>query len=378
MQANRLLTVIVGLFATSTALAAAAPAEGPGIQAAADAREAQVVQSECTAVKPPPPPNLRGFARGSLESPAKAMKPYKVSAIPGIVKAGARWKVLWTVKGDDADGIIATPDGGILMARNNDSDVVKLMPNGKHLVVYQDTDTGGALSQNKLGQLFVDERGLRAAIWELAPEHKVLANRYMGGPLDCIGGVLNDLVAPSFGGAYFTMGGPPNGGLFYAAPDGTVTHYGTDLRTNGIALSPDEKTLYVTSATPNPGGPPSGTIVALDVQPNGALTNQRTLVANVPGGGGDGMTVDANGNIYDTGYAGVRVISPDGTVLGTIPAPLNLITVAFSGKDKKTLFAVGEVRTDHPNFSIGIAGLFDHMVIMSIPMEAQGYQGRAK
>jgi gluconolactonase len=368
MQANRFLTVVISLFATTTVLAAASPAEGPGIQAAADAREAQVVQSECMAVKPPPPRDLRTFARGRIESPDKAMKPYKVSAIPGIVKAGARWKMLWSVRGDDADGIIATPDGGILMARNNDSDVVKLMPNGKHMVVYQDTDTGGALSQNKMGQLFVAERGLRASIWELAPEHKVLANRYMGGPLDCIGGVLNDIAAASNGGVYFTMGGPPNGGLFYAAPDGTVTHYGTDLGTNGIVLSPDEKTLYVTNA---------GSVVALDVQANGALTNQRTL-AKAPGGGGDGLTIDASGNVYDTGFAGVRVISPDGNVLGTIPAPLSLISVTFSSKDKKTLFAVGEVRTNHPNFSIGIAGMFDHMVIMSIPMEAQGYTDRAK
>jgi hypothetical protein len=102
---------------------------------------------------------------------------------------------------------IATPDGGILIARNNDSDVVKLMPDGHHTVVYQDTDTGGALSENKMGQLFIVERGLRASIWELAPQHKVLADRYMDGPLDCIGGVLNDLAAASNGGVYFTMGG---------------------------------------------------------------------------------------------------------------------------------------------------------------------------
>ncbi|MGH8255194.1 MAG: SMP-30/gluconolactonase/LRE family protein [Steroidobacteraceae bacterium] len=371
MKPNSLVIVALGLFSAATVFAATAPPEGPGIQAAADAREPQVVQSECKAIKPPPPLNLaalagRGARRGARPRPAVA--PYKVKAIPGIVKAGARWKVLWRVPGDDADGIIATPDGGILIARNNDSDVVKLMPNGRHTVVYQDTDTGGALSQNKQGQLFVAERGLRASIWELAPMHKVLADRYMGGPLDCIGGVLNDLAAASNGGVYFTMGGAPNGGLFYAAPDSTVTHYGTDLRTNGIVLSPDEKTLYVTN---------NGTLVAFDVQPNGSLTNQRTLVT-LPGGGGDGATVDSQGNIYVTGFAGVRVISPDGQVLGTIPAPLNLITVAFSGKDKKTLFAVGEVLTNKPNFAIGIAGLFARMEIMSIPMQAQGYQGRAK
>lgn len=365
MKPYRSLIVVLGL-CSAAGVYAAAPPEGPGIQAAADVREAQVLQSECHAVQPPPPLNLSAFLRGG----AKATRPekYRVTAIPGIIRAGERWKDLWSVPGDDADGIVATPDGGILIARNNDSDVVKLMPNGRHMVVYQDTDTGGALSENKMGQLFVAERGLRAAIWELAPQHKVLANRYMDGPLDCIGGVLNDIAAAANGGVYFTMGGPPNGGLFYAAPDGTVTHYGTNLRTNGIVLSPDEKTLYVTDA---------GSVVALDVQPDGSLTNQRTL-AQLPGGGGDGMTIDANGNLYVTGFAGVRVVSPEGQVLGTIPAALNLISVTFSGKDKKTLFAVGEIRTGHPNLSIGIAGLFARMVIMSIPMQAQGYSGRAK
>lgn len=367
MKPNSLLILALGLFGTATAFAAAPPPEGPGIQAMTDAREAQVIQNECPNIKPPPPPNFAAAPRRGGR-PAPNSFSYHVTAIPGIIKAGERWKLIWSVPGDDADGIIATPDGGILIARNNDSDVVKLMPNGKHTVVYQDTDTGGALSQNKMGQLFIDERGLRASIWELAPEHKVLANRYMGGPLDCIGGVLNDLTAPAFGGAYFTMGGPPNGGLFYAAADGTVTHYGTDLRTNGVILSPDEKTLYVTNGD---------SLVAFDVGANGVLTNQRTL-AMLPGGGGDGAAVDSQGNIYVTGYHGVRVVAPDGHVLGTIPAPRNLISVTFSGKDKKTLFAVGEVRAAKPNPRMGIAGFFSKMEIYTIPVESQGPPDRAK
>jgi gluconolactonase len=364
---NRHGLAVCALILSGTARVACA-AEGAGIQAAADAREAQVLQTECKGLPAPPPLDREALARRAAASPLETSKPYHVAAIHGIVKEGVQWKVLWSVPGDDADGIVPTSDGGILIARNDDSDVVKLMPDGKHSVAYKDTNTGGALSQNKKGELFIVERGLRAAIWQLSPQRRLLADRYMDGPFDCIGGVLNDLAAPSFGGAYFTQGASPTGGLFYAAADGTVTHYGTDLRTNGIMLSPDEKTLYVTNA---------GTLVAFDVQANGALANQRTL-ATLPGGGGDGGTVDSKGNIYVTGFAGVRVISPDGTVLGTIPAPLNLISVTLGGKDKKTLFAVGEVRTNKPNLDRGIAGLFDHMEVMSIPMEAQGFKGRAK
>jgi gluconolactonase len=354
MKATTALFVMaLGLAGTSLALAQKPPTEGPGVQAARDTREPAVLAS----CKNPPPPS-RPFAGAPPAQPKIAAHP-KVDAIPEVVAAGAKWKVIWQAKGNNADGIIGMPNGDILLAQNNNSDVIELTPKGKAKVVYQDTDTGGALSMNKQGQLFIDERGLRAAVWELSPQHRVLANRLQNGDsLDCLGGVLNDLTALSNGGVYFTQGG-----IYYAAPDGTVTPYGSHLQTNGIILSPDEKTLYVTSG---------GNLVALDVQQDGSLTNQRVL-AKLPGGGGDGSTIDSQGRIYVTGYPGVRVIAPDGTVLGTIPAPMQLISVAFSGPDKKTLFAVGEKRGTQPG-AAGIAA----MVILTIPMSAQGYAERAK
>ncbi len=346
--------LLVALSFTGTALALAAqpaPTEGPGVQAARDAREPAVL---ATCKQPPPP--MRPF---TPPRPTKVSQRYHVDAITGVIASGARWKKIWQTRGNNADGIVGTSNGDILIAQNNNSDVVQLTARGHAQVVYRDTDTGGALSMSKDGKLFIDERGLRASIWELAPEHRVLANRLQNGDsIDCLGGVLNDLTATANGGAYFTQGG-----LYYAAPDGTVSAYGQNLQTNGIILSPDEKTLYVTSG---------GTLVAFDVQADGSLRNQRVL-AQLPGGGGDGSTVDSEGRIYVTGYPGVRVIAPDGTVLGTIPAPTQLISVAFSGADKKTLFAVGEIRGSQP----GIAGILG-MQILTIPMLAQGYANRAK
>ena len=329
--------------------AQAAPAEGPGVAAFADAREPQVL-AECPHGAPP------RFA--IVPGPPRKIDPNpKIAAIPGVIAAGRHWKQVWHDRGVNADGIIGLPNGDILIAHPLNSDVIELSPTGRAKVVYQDTDTGGALSMNKMGALFVAERGLRASIWELAPQHRVLANRYDGGSFDCIGGLLNDIAAAANGGVYFTQGG-----LFYAAPDGTVTRYGEDLNTNGIVLSRDEKTLYVTNA---------GSIVTFDVQPDGALTHQHTL-AQVPGGGGDGMTIDSEGRLYDTGFAGVRVIGADGSIIGTIPAPLDLNSVTFGGKDKKTLFAVGYARNNKP----GIAGI--RAEILTIPMQAQGYLERAK
>ncbi len=142
--------------------------------------------------------------------------------------------------------------------------MVELSADGNVRIVYQDTNTGGALSRNKKGVLFILQREFNPAIWELAPKRKLLANRFRGDPLDCLGVGLNDLTADSKGGVYFTMGG-----LYYADPHGTITMYGENLRTNGIVLSPDEKILYVTNGA---------TLVALDVQPDGSLLHQRDLV----------------------------------------------------------------------------------------------------
>jgi sugar lactone lactonase YvrE len=350
---------MVAMVSLAQAPAPAAPQTGPGVQAPADAKYQDWVMSKC---KMPPAP--RGGGRGAAPTggagaaarggAAPATNPneppphraYEVKEIPGVIAAGQKWKSIWTGTGNNADGILAYKDG-ILAAQNTNSDVLMLDKNAKVSFPYKDTNTGGALSMNKKGAIFAVSRGLPQAVLQLAPQRRVFANMYNGEPLDCIGGVINDLTADSKGGVYFTMGG-----LFYINPQGMVTRYGENLQTNGVVLSADEKTLYVTTRG----------LVAFDVQPDGSLTKQRqfTMV------GGDGTTIDAAGRVYTTtnGADGVAVIAPDGKVLGTIPTPLNFITVAFSGKDKKTLYGVANNQR------------FDE--IFTIEMIAQGYKGRAK
>jgi gluconolactonase len=279
-----------------------------------------------------------------------------------VIAAGQQWKSVWTGTGNNADGIIATKDGGILAAQNTNSDVMKIDKDGKVSFPYKDTNTGGAVSMNRKGALFLVSRGLPTSVLQLDPMRKVLANMYKGDPMDCIGGVINDLTAAGSGTVYFTMGG-----LFRIDPKGMVTKEGTIAGTNGLILSPDEKTLYVTgriaSSPPAPpqGQPNPGNLIAYDVQPDGSLKNERQF-ANV---GGDGSTVDSQGRIYTTTNVGVvKVVASDGKVLGDIPTPLNFITVAFSGPDKKTLYGVANNQR------------FDE--IFTIPMIAQGFKGRAK
>ena len=206
----------------------------PSLDAPQDPREPAVL-AHC---KNPPLP------APDYGEPQLGLRDYKVIEIPGVIAAGQKWKSVWQQMGDNGDGIVGSPDGGLLIAQNDSSDVLKLDSQGKVSIAYTGTNTGGSLSMNSRGALFIVDRGFHASISELAPNRKTLADQYQGDPLDCSGVVLNDLIADSKGGAYFTMGG-----VFYANPSGQVTRYdGKNLRgPNGIILSANEKTLYVSN-----------------------------------------------------------------------------------------------------------------------------------
>jgi len=285
------------------------------------------------------------------------------TAIPGVLAAGQAWKVVWSWEGNNVDGPIAASGGMVLFANNDASNVMQMDPSsGLAKVVYSNTNTGGAVSRGKNGELFVAERGLGSAIEELAPRRKMFTNSFQGEPLECVGGVINDLSADARGGVYFSVTGAANSGVFYADPHGVVSQYGQDVPlANGIILSPDEKTLYVTN----------GAIVyAFDVQPDGALANQREFGKLRGGEGGDGSAVDQQGRVYVATGKSVDVFSAEGKFLGTIPGPQGLHGTFFGGRDKKTLFGIvfygGWGTPSARNEIIAIASL------------AQGYTGRAK
>src|SRR6187431_2291315 len=300
----------------------------------------------------------QGGAPAAAAAPATFPPPpaeYTVAGIPGVIAAGQKWTKVWEVSGNNADGILADKDGDLLIAQNHNSAVVKLDRSGRVSPVYSDTHTGGALAVSKKGETFMVQRGLRQNVTQLTPKRRILADKLPNGdPLDCIGGVINDLTADSKGGVYFTMGG-----LFHADAKGVVTRYGENLQTNGVVLSADEKTLYVTNG---------GTVAAFDVQADGSLMNQREFV-KLPSGGGDGLTIDSQNRLYVTAGPALHVVAPDGKLLGTIPAPYGLITAAFAGQNKKTMYAV---------VSLTDPDRLQHAYIYSIPMVASGYAGRAK
>src|SRR5580765_2929402 len=173
------------------------------------------------------PGGNRGGGRGP--APAACVRDATTTEIPGVIAAGQKWTFVWQQAGNNGDGIVGLNDGSLLLAQNDSSAVLKLDKNGKTSVAYSDTHTGGALSMSPKGNLFIVERGLHARIEQLAPQRKMVADSFQGEPIDCIGGVINDLTADSKGGLYFTMGG-----LFHVDPKGTITRYGEMLTTNGV------------------------------------------------------------------------------------------------------------------------------------------------
>ena len=356
-QLYRIPSILLALLSSVTVsiaqpvIAPSVPAgpHGPGIQSARDAREPEVL-ALCKHLVPATPFK----APPGFKPPTGEAREYSVSAIKDVIAGGARWQTLWSVDGNNADGIVATPQG-LLIAQNSNSAVIELDAGGKTTVLFKDTNTGGALSLSKKGALFIVQRGLYPSIWQLRPQRKLLADKFMGDPLDCLRTVINDLTADSRGGVYFT-----DGGVFYAAADGTITQYGENLTTNGIILSRDERTLYVTN---------KDTVAAFNVQPDGSLTGQREF--GKLHGGGDGATIDAAGRVYVTAHGeqdGIDVFSEKGAPLGFIPTPYPVISLAFGGPGKKTLYAVAETGKAPAQAA----------AILTVPMLAAGYPGRAK
>lgn len=179
------------------------------------------------------------------------------------------------------------------------------------------------------------------------PKFVTIADRWQGKRFNS----PNDLTYHSSGALYFTD--PPYGmegkfddpkreidflGVYRVGTDGKVTLL-SDQRTapNGIAFSPDEKTMYVAQSDPK-----APIWAAYDVQADGSVTNERvffdaTEIAKTEKGLPDGLKIDQAGNLFATGPGGVLVLSPEGKHLGTISTGQKIANCAF-GDDGKTLY----------------------------------------
>jgi len=151
----------------------------------------------------------------------------------------------------------------------------------------------------------------------------------------------NDLTVRSDGNVYFTdpdwqLGSRASEtsmrGLYRAAPDGSVQLLDASLdNPNGVALSPDEATLYV--------GSRGSEVFAFPLAADGGA-GPRRVFASTGGGGSDGMGIDCAGNLYVTSGK-ILVFSPAGQKLGEITTDENPSNVAFGGLARKTLYITG-------------------------------------
>ena len=242
-------------------------------------------------------------------------------------------------------------------------------PNTKQLSTYladiwKGKDNSGAIAQERNGKKLVqvgangqtlDKQGRLVFVAmgsgqvvrrEADGKLTVLADKYEGHHLNA----PNDLVIKSDGAIYFTdirantkssdfnpPDGVPHTGV-YRLKDGKLTLLDATLEApNGIAFSPDEKALYVNDIR-------AKKVMRYDVNADGSVANGKVFIdmtSDSRPGLPDGMKIDAEGNIWDSGPGGIWIVSPQGKHLGTILTPERLSNLAWGDADGKTLYTTG-------------------------------------
>jgi sugar lactone lactonase YvrE len=241
------------------------------------------------------------------------------------------------------EGPVWHPDGYLLFSDIPANTIYRWVPGASGAEVYRrPSNHSNGLTLDRENRLLACEHDRRVSRTEPDGTVASIAERYQGRRLNS----PNDIVCKSDGSIYFTD--PPYGlpkqtegkeldynGVFRLAPDGTLTLLDdTFVRPNGLAFSPDEKTLYVDDTA-------EMHIRAFDVLPDGTLANGRVFVdMREPGKDGvpDGMKVDVLGNVFCTGPGGIWVLSPEGEAVGRIEVPEVPANLAWGNADGKTLY----------------------------------------
>jgi gluconolactonase len=256
------------------------------------------------------------------------------------------------------EGPVWSRDGGLLFSSPNTNVIYRWSPEGRVEVFraksgYAGPDIGAfaqpgsnGLTFDPQGRLVICQHGNRRVL-RIEPHGNttVLADRFEGRRLNS----PNDLVYRSDGTLFFTD--PPFGlpAMFddprkelpfsgvYRVRDGEIALLTDELAgPNGIALSPDERYLYVGNWDPN-----HKVVMRYELDTTGSASKGMVLfdMTAAPGEDAiDGLKVDQAGNLYVCGPGGIWVLSPDGRHLGTLELPESPHNLAWGDQDGRTLY----------------------------------------
>jgi gluconolactonase len=345
-----------------------------------DVRPGQQIQLAVFGINGPlsnPPTNFIWVRYARLEFYAGARGPVAVAPSevnvevvrkdPAIDKiVGLNPKVFKLAEGFKfTEGPVWVRDGGYLLFSDpNGNTIYKFQPRGGEtgeLSVFSspsgyagaDVAEYGQPGSNGLtldpqGRLTINQHGNRRVVRiEKGGGETVLADRFEGKRLNS----PNDLVYRSDGTLFFTdppFGLPkffddprkelPFSGV-YSLHKGRLQLVSRDFTgPNGIALSPDEKYLYVGNWDVK-----RVAVMRYEVRPDGMLANGRLFFDMTPAldreqNAIDGIKVDREGNLYVSGPGGLWIISPAGKHLGTIITPRHVHNMAWGNGDGRTLY----------------------------------------
>ena len=267
--------------------------------------------------------------------------------IPGVVKAGTRVELM--KRGfNGTEGTLADKDGNLLFTEQNANKIIKVDLQGNFSTFLEDSNRTIGLGWDKKGRLISAESAPgKVALGVLYPKREMLVNSFEGKQI----GRVNDVVIDKKGGIYFpdaVLAAGQQGErayhpcMWYYTPDKKLIKITEEIeRPNGLILSPNGKVLYA-----DDGG--GDYILAFDIKPDGTVGHARNFAkmevrpgTNARTGGGDGMTIDAEGRVYVATGLGVQIVGPDGKHLGTIPIPSQTQNLAYAGRGRKTLYIVG-------------------------------------
>lgn len=283
-----------------------------------------------------------------------------------IVLSGAKLEKLWG-DGEFTEGPAQGPDGRIYFSDIGNR-IMAFDPGTKTTTVFrQPSGRANGLDFDPQGRLVAAEGANKGGNRRITSTEKdgtvrVLAEHWQGKRFNS----PNDLTIDLRGRVYFTdpryVGDEPREitteSVYRIDPDGTVAQIIADVKKpNGIAISPDMKTLYL--ADSNPGT--NQYLLAYPLRADGTVGAKRVLHDFGKNRGIDGMSVDTQGNIYGAAgsgaQGGIYAFDPKGKRLAFIPTPEAPTNCVFGGKDRKTLYVTAgkslyRVRLNVPGFAV--------------------------